>query len=259
MPKVVERPAPLDCQASGSRQSPETKSREKSAIRTSPRKAGSRSQGLLTPSHVPLPPSRSISPSPPSEASASESSAVSLLTPPAGPSLDGGPIGLPNLVVRIHRSPKRTFDESSGTSSSQNTDMSQGSAKRSRSARRWAEAALIEEADPDADTPSLTASGSSPDSTSSSSAPSPAPTPPPLQEVPKAPPDRPLTRRQRKALGLPKPREKVGKIIIPGGRYKRGVKVVVKNEDDPDESGAGEWVSNGSGRLDVRGFRELKI
>ncbi|KAJ7278928.1 hypothetical protein C8J57DRAFT_1304978, partial [Mycena rebaudengoi] len=57
---------------------------------------------------------------------------------------------------------------------------------------------------------------------------------------------RPLTRRQRKALGLPKTRTGTGgagKIVIPGGRYEGG--------------GTGEWTRNGTGRLDVRGFREL--
>ncbi|PPQ75155.1 hypothetical protein CVT26_012192 [Gymnopilus dilepis] len=92
-----------------------------------------------------------------------------------------------------------------------------------------------------------------------------------------------LTRRQRKALGLPKARPgmhvngagavgvggvggvSAGKIVIPGGRW-------VGNAAGPGvtEGGAGagaggeggveeEWRRNGTGRLDVRGFRELKI
>ncbi|KAJ7743657.1 hypothetical protein B0H16DRAFT_1561266 [Mycena metata] len=68
-----------------------------------------------------------------------------------------------------------------------------------------------------------------------------------------------MTRRQCKVLGLPKVRGTsvaataaatatagkggAGKIVIPGGRYE----------------GTGEWKRNGTGRVDVRGFRELKI
>ncbi|KAJ7657764.1 hypothetical protein DFH06DRAFT_1408792 [Mycena polygramma] len=91
---------------------------------------------------------------------------------------------------------------------------------------------------------------SSSSSLSSLSSVSPSPPPEPVP-VPVA---KPMTRRQRKALGLPKTRTTAaaasasakggaGKIVIPGGRYE----------------GTGEWRRNGTGRLDVRGFRELKI
>lgn len=84
---------------------------------------------------------------------------------------------------------------------------------------------------------------------------------------------KPLTRRQRKALGLPKQRQGVtgsfggttnlsaGKIIIPGGKWKG-------RDDSAGQTTTlgvvgsladGEWRRNGTGRLDVRGFRELKI
>ena len=78
-----------------------------------------------------------------------------------------------------------------------------------------------------------------------------------------------LTRRQRKALGLPKPRPPLssssagaGKIIIPGGKWKGRQS---QNQDtavgvvDEDGGGDEEWRRNGTGRVDVRGFRELKI
>jgi hypothetical protein len=99
-----------------------------------------------------------------------------------------------------------------------------------------------------------------------------------------------MTRRQRKAAGLPKPRTvgvsggngrgaSAGKIIIPGGRYQQGVVGIRRakdggagpdddddddgngDEDGPagDDSNEGEWKRNGVGRVDVRGFRELKI
>ena len=85
-----------------------------------------------------------------------------------------------------------------------------------------------------------------------------------------------MTRRQRKALGLPKTRPGfrlpgaiertgiAGTIVIPGGKFKRGdgdvngqVKVKVKVEEVVEE--VAEWLRNGMGRVDVRGFRELKI
>jgi hypothetical protein len=69
-------------------------------------------------------------------------------------------------------------------------------------------------------------------------------------------PEKPLTRRERKKLGLSKTpataaaagagagaKGDAGKIVIPGGRFE----------------GTGEWRRNGTGCLDVRGFRELKI
>ncbi|KAF5368742.1 hypothetical protein D9757_010437 [Collybiopsis confluens] len=63
--------------------------------------------------------------------------------------------------------------------------------------------------------------------------------------------ERPLTRRQRKKLGLPKSRNvnvAPGKVIVP-----RNVSY------NPVSSASVEWTANGNGRVDVRGFRELKI
>ncbi|KAG6891766.1 hypothetical protein C0992_006187 [Termitomyces sp. T32_za158] len=114
------------------------------------------------------------------------------------------------------------------------------------------------------------ASGSS----SESSPPPPPPPPPQQEEAPltkrqlrmrerervRAGGEKPLTRRQRKALGIVRgagagPGAGAGKIVIPGGRFKRA-------GAGADEEGGGEaeeWVRNGTGRVDVRGFRELKI
>ena len=75
----------------------------------------------------------------------------------------------------------------------------------------------------------------------------------------------------REALGLPKPRVpgtpvvSANKIKIPGGKYKPpGVPKPAKGwvylpDDDEEEEEAGEWTTNGVGRVDVRGFRELRI
>ena len=113
-------------------------------------------------------------------------------------------------------------------------------------------------AEPDADTPGLSPSGFSSESSLSPLS-SPSPSPPP--------PEKPLTRRQRKALKLPKQRVHVaggkggsaGKIVIPGGKFKgkKGGQKPIKEE--PDDEADAEWAKNGTGRVDVRGFRELKI
>jgi len=83
-----------------------------------------------------------------------------------------------------------------------------------------------------------------------------------------------LTRRQRKALGLPKQRNvppylasgakgasaSAGKIVIPGGRWTGRSSSAAAIPGVADPSGVEEeWRRNGTGRVDVRGFRELKI
>lgn len=85
--------------------------------------------------------------------------------------------------------------------------------------------------------------------------------------TPPAPP--PPTRRERKRLGLPKPRTaqvggvraSAGKIVIPGGRFKRsgGGSAAEQANDNEGAGDAEEWMKNGTGRVDVRGFRELRI
>ncbi|KAF9450993.1 hypothetical protein P691DRAFT_809016 [Macrolepiota fuliginosa MF-IS2] len=67
--------------------------------------------------------------------------------------------------------------------------------------------------------------------------------------------DRRLTRRQRKTLGLPK----VRKMAAPYDRRSAnsGAKGGAGKEEREEEGG--EWKRNGTGRVDVRGFRELRI
>lgn len=62
-----------------------------------------------------------------------------------------------------------------------------------------------------------------------------------------------LTRRQRKALGLPKVRRMAGPYDRRGGA---GGGKEVNGEGKGEEE---EWRRNGTGRVDVRGFRELRI
>jgi hypothetical protein len=98
------------------------------------------------------------------------------------------------------------------------------------------------------DTPALSETAS----LSPISSPSPSPSPPPVSIS--TPPPRRLTKRERKAAGLPRQRGSAGKIVIPGGRFRAG--------DAPGGArvdAEGEWVRNGTGRVDVRGFRELRI
>lgn len=139
----------------------------------------------------------------------------------------------------------------------------------------------IEVDDPEEEesTPGLSTPRSSVSTRSSSVASSPLPgTPPPEPEPEPMPVEKPLTRRQRRALGLPKPRSALvakrasaGKIVIPGGRFKRNVGATADDKGltkirevgdgsvDDESSVQEEWQRNGTGRLDVRGFRELKI
>ncbi|TFK37508.1 hypothetical protein BDQ12DRAFT_143460 [Crucibulum laeve] len=132
---------------------------------------------------------------------------------------------------------------------------------------------MEDEEDVSGDTPGLSAGGSSSSSSSSPSSTRSSSSSPPPEPEPTVAYEKPLTRRQRKALGLPKPRAALaygrgtgnglagskgrgaGKIVIPGGKYKGRVQVGVGEGEGADE----EWRRNGTGRVDVRGFRELKI
>jgi len=174
----------------------------------------------------------------------------------------------PQSPSRIYRSPKRTFDESSASSES-----SQSLAKRHKGTTRALEeepsitdsrsplSLGAEDGEGDMDTPPLTLSApGSPSSMSSlSTISSPEATPPPPERE-----ERKLTQRQLKKLGLSKPRHgsplqakrSAGKIVIPGGRMNRAG---AASAASASEGKVEEWQKNGTGRLDVRGFRELKI
>ncbi|KAL4070160.1 hypothetical protein V8B97DRAFT_1871712 [Scleroderma yunnanense] len=252
---------------------PSSRGKQKPESKASPKRAkvGANTTAKIdeplppSPTHIPLPDSRSPSPE------SSESLTQSIPSIPVAAQL------APSTPLRVHRSPKRTFDESSGSS------LSDVAAKRTRSSRKSFSKVdtnedAIEVDDPEESTPELSAPCSSNESSPlSSAASSPAPTTPPAMTPPPEP-RRPMTRRQRKALGLPKPksallakRASAGKIVIPGGRFKKvagagatksvAVREAGDDNGDDDESNVqdGEWRHNGTGRLDVRGFRELKI
>lgn len=231
---------------------------------------------VSTPTQIPLPMSRS--PSPLSSSESLPQIDVDVLPPtPVTTQLATVESSLPP-ILRVHRSPKRSFDESSGSSS-----VSDSIAKRTRSAQKLPPATqlrpdpiVIEVEDPEDEesAPGVSTPRSSGSTRSSSVMSSPLPgTPPPEPE----PVSRPLTRRQRKALGLPKPRAALvskrasaGRIVIPGGRFNRTTGTTdekgsanmgeVGDASMDDEGSVQEkWQRNGTGRLDVRGFRELRI
>lgn len=65
-----------------------------------------------------------------------------------------------------------------------------------------------------------------------------------------------LTRRERKALGLPKVRRRM---VGPYDRDRAEGKSGDGGGGGDTDAGNEEWRKNGTGRVDVRGFRELKI
>jgi OTU domain-containing protein 3 len=304
---------------------------------------------------------------------AAETAATEIPLPESQPSsADSTQVSLPtgalSPAMRIHRSPKRSFDESTSSEDGHSVDDIERSGGRDKRSRPSRLGVSVGDAGDETDslekereeTPGLSAPGSSSSSSSAGdeefsaleatqslaaatglddgysslseleSSPEPEPAPvqqsisapvPPSQES--ATPDstlskraqrkqqhlaqfpahhssasarpggeKPLTRRQRKALGLPKARAALvfgrdnnspgagvgaGKIVIPGGRFKGRAAVKVREfREGEDEDGADgleaeagvsdatngeveEWVRTGVGRVDVRGFRELKI
>ncbi|KAL1701762.1 hypothetical protein EV121DRAFT_262734 [Schizophyllum commune] len=207
-----------------------------------------------TPASSSKPPSTVVAPPPsiaPSSIASLAQSSLNLASPAQVP------LPISRSPSPLHsRSPKRSFDESSLSS----LEETENGADTKR--RRPSPLAPLPTEDTE-DTPELSAPGSasSRESSAFSSSLSELTTEEEEEEVeeeppaPPSPPPVPLTQRQRKKLGLPKQRpgqRSAGTIVIPGGRFKRQQPVAVAA---PDE----EWVRNGTGRVDVRGFRELKI
>ncbi|KAI6118954.1 hypothetical protein EDD16DRAFT_1584177 [Pisolithus croceorrhizus] len=265
--------------SSPTKKKPTSQVTSKSVAKTSPLNGAKRSSVKVktkevtapgSPALIPLPDSRSPSP----ETSDCLTQVEVDPVPPIPMAVNPELMSLGSAPLRVHRSPKRSFDESSGSS------LSDVVVKRTRSSLKpfsrpddeRGDVAQVE--DPaEESTPELSAPGSSNSSPLSSPASSPRPmTPPPPEPVVK-----PLTRRQRKALGLPKSKSALmarrasamsaGVIVIPGGRYAKksggnSKPVTMVRVMGDDEEGAvqdEEWKLNGTGRLDIRGFRELRI
>ncbi len=240
LPHVIEAPQPP---------SPlKGKSGIKLRVPARPRQA----TAMLNPATIALP--RSPSPSSQDSERLTSTSTSSLLTP------DDLPLPpQPFSIIRQNRSPKRTLGETDGDESERPSSFD----KRFKpdQVRRYIDL----DDDPLSDLSSAT-STPAPESV----APSPARALSPLRHSESAPASSPniekLTRRQRKALGLPKPRPTAGKIIIPGGKHpkRQGKGWVIVSEDEgetakPEKTEDKEWIRNGTGRVDVRGFRELRI
>ncbi|THH05991.1 hypothetical protein EW146_g9750 [Bondarzewia mesenterica] len=197
---------------------PNAKAKPKSKQKTKKLVSEAFSTDPPTPSQIPLPPSRSISPDP--------------------------DLGFPSS----RRSPKRTF-ESSGSS-----ETSESAAKRSRPNE---DVEMVNGDEEEDDTPALSEAFSTTSSTSSSPPPPPAPVGRPYMQC-------------RKLRCQPKQHTPVvvgrsaGKIVIPGGRNRKSITIRREaggNEKDAHvrKGGDEEWTRNGVGRVDVRGFRELRI
>ncbi|KAI6143264.1 hypothetical protein BKA82DRAFT_4184468, partial [Pisolithus tinctorius] len=222
----VAPPSPL---STPTKRKPTSRVTSKPATKASVSKSVKRSSNVTVPASpalIPLPNSRSPSPD-----------ASDYPTPPIPVAVHPELMPPGSAPLRVHRSPKRSFDESSGSSLSD--------VWRTRRKSR---------------PPELSAPGSSNSSPLSSPASSPRPTTP-----------------ERKALGLPKPRSALmakkasatgaGVIVIPGGRCskksggnsKSVTMVRVMGDDEEGSVQDEEWQRNGTGRLDIRGFRELRI
>lgn len=118
-----------------------------------------------------------------------------------------------------------------------------------------------------------------PSSASPSSRPSPAPESQETEDSqprPQSYSSKPLTRRQRRTLGLPKHGNGSGRtgganiILIPGGKHpsrlamkanqaRKELLVVQDGKEEEEEESLHEWERNGSGRKDSRGFVILNI
>ncbi|KAF8624060.1 hypothetical protein AX15_006074 [Amanita polypyramis BW_CC] len=233
------------------------------------------------PLSLPLPNSRTPSPTP-------SLSALSSLSPSPAPYPPLYAQPEVTSALRATKSPKRNFDESSSPGEAEDGDEygSEAGTKRARlgsgtGAREKDEMDVDdnpsegdeddgEESHPRAHPPdsslSISSEISSLSSATSSSSSSPSPPPPSCHKQGKVSEqvrrmrsrvEKPLMKSQKKAMGLidRKNRKSAGVIVIPPGKRQSGGVVPV---DDAQES-KGEWLKNGSGRLDVRGFRELRI
>ena len=225
---------------------------------------------VITAAGIPLP----RSPSPSTNSSSADSTASSSLAP-LTPSDSNS---MPLVDQAKGRSPKRHLEDDDVDSG---TELSEArSAKRhhagilSRKSGLRQSHRIIDDASPPSSSRSLAAASSSrpPVSTSSTSDLSelssdgednPVGIGSRTQQLQSSSPVPRMTRRQRKQLNLPKARPRRVILTVNGKRPSGGVKpksssyaaTTLVEDIDTDR----QWAKNGSGRLDVRGFRELKI
>ncbi|KAG9004802.1 hypothetical protein FRB94_002051 [Tulasnella sp. JGI-2019a] len=187
------------------------------------------------------------------------------------------------------RSPKRSFEESddvannAGGEEGSGSEYGRASTKRTRPRGLSVNQDIVDEAgEPEAAASSEDEGegeeddddGSGYSSVCSSSA-APSPVPPvrrPNLRTPAQQPPPAMTKRERKRLGkagvaVSPPRPKPKRVILllgkKGDRSKESSASSktgsVKAGEEDAKDGKAEWMSNGSGKMDVRGFRELKI
>ncbi|KAF8723218.1 hypothetical protein AX14_009394 [Amanita brunnescens Koide BX004] len=251
---------------------------------TSPKSIKPPSKGVSSkedadPVAFPLPGSRTPSPSPPL-------SALSSLSPSPAP--------YPPLYAqpeastgRASRSPKRNFVESSDSIDAEDGGDEYGSEAGPKRARLGSHARgqdkspmAVDDASDDGEVAAVeeeeaprsrtrapvsnlseASSFTSLSSITSSSSSSPSPPPPTYRkqsrvseqrkQIQRRKSERPLTRRQQGLIDK-KSKKSAGVIVIPPGKRGGNAKVGAEEEN-------AEWLRNGNGRVDVRGFRELRI
>ena len=207
----------------------------------------------IDPTRIALPLSRATSPADSASEPSSQLSSVPSSMAPVAPS---DTLTYP----RTSRSPKRSFEESEGEDERATPD---GSVDGRRLRRKTESPSPAPPSAPQSPRP-IDLKGILDFDTDSSLSP---PPPDPEEIAREAAKKKVLTRRERKRLGLPKEGKSGVKIVIPGGRHPARLQVRQAAARQPlsRETSLGvndevrEWEKNGSGRIDARGFKELKI
>jgi OTU domain-containing protein 3 len=265
LPKVVEAPVEVLPPRKGSvgpskHQLKQIRGKPSSAINARPTSKYLKDEYLavpvpkIDPTRIALPLSRATSPA---DSASEPSSQLS-----SGPS-SMAPVTPPDTVpyLRTSRSPKRSFEESEGEDGHATPD---GSVDGRRLRRKTESPSPAPPTLPQSPRPIDLKGILDFDSDSSLS-----PPPPDPEEIAReAAKKKALTRRERKRLGLPKERKSGVKIVIPGGRHPARLQVRQAAARQPlsretslgvDDGKVREWEMNGSGRMDARGFKELRI
>jgi len=255
LPKIVETPVEVLPPRNGSvgpskHQVKQMRAKPRSAIKAPPTSKYLKDEYLavpvpkVDPTRIALPLSRATSPADSASEPSSQLSSVPSSMDPVTP---------PDMVtyLRTSRSPKRSFMESEDERASQD-----GSVDGRRLRRKTDSPSPAPPTAPQSPPP-MDLKGILDFDTDSSLSP-PPPDPKEIAAKKKA-----LTRRERKRLG-----NKSGvKIVIPGGRHPARLQVRQAAERQPlsRETSLGvdsepkEWEKNGNGRMDARGFKELRI
>lgn len=271
IPDVVESPPPGDLPEdptpkppSSSKPAYKPKSKPQSRGRPPNSKLAISETRAATPPEVP---STSICPPTPAgevddqtmgsrPSSRASSSSLSSAPSPITPTEEASASLSPPSPKGKGRSPKRSIEDTEdGGVLPQTIESGRVEAK-----RRSRESCFADELSPSPTESPLSPPSPSPQSTPSSRSSSPAPTSttsaPQLRSSTRAVKREPiLTRRQRKKLGLPKSRSQPQRVVL----TVQGSRPGQSNSAGQEGEGSREWIEKGVGRLDVRGFRELKI